>query len=354
MNILRFYVGKTILFTSIMTLFALAVIRTLFTLIDEMADFGKGDYQFFDGLLYSVMLAPKYIYEFFPMAVLIGTIAGLGFLAARSELTVMRAVGKTTGQIVASALLYGLFLIAFAVFLGEVVAPKATKTAEELRNRAIYGEQFIQGEQGMWFKDDRQMIHLKEVLGQNKLKDITIYQLDSQQRIRRITRAKSGSLMESGWQLSNGQHTYIEPETVRIEAFDEWQWTTEISREHLEVFRLEPENFNALSLYHYSKYLNDNGQDATGYDLAFWRKILQPFSTAVMIVLAASFIFGPMRSVSMGARVLVGVLMGLIYFFTVRAFGPVSLVFGLPAFLGALLPPLIFAILAWYLLKKAS
>lgn len=66
MNILRFYIGKTILATSIMTLAMLAIIRVLFTLIDESGDFGKGSYQFVDGLSYSLLLAPQYIYEFFP------------------------------------------------------------------------------------------------------------------------------------------------------------------------------------------------------------------------------------------------------------------------------------------------
>ncbi|WP_251357881.1 LPS export ABC transporter permease LptG [Kangiella sp. TOML190] len=354
MNILRFYVGKTILTTSLITLLALALIRILFALIDQMNDFGKGAYQFMDGLAYSLMLAPKYIYEFFPMAILIGCISGLGILASRSELTVMRAVGKTTGQIIGSALSYGLILIALAIFLGEFVAPKTTKAAEDLRNRAIHGDQFLKSNQGLWLKDGLQMIRLDEVLGQSKLKGVTIYQLDSDQQLRRITQAASATLVDDAWQLANGQHHLISDEQIQVENFDAWHWNTSIALEHLSALRQDPENFNLLSLNDYRNYLNANGQDTQAYDLAFWRKIIQPLSTAVMILLAASFIFGPMRSVSMGARVLVGVVTGLIYFFTVRAFGPVSLVFGLPAFLGALLPPLIFAGIAWYLLKKAG
>lgn len=354
MNILRFYIGKTILATSLMTLFALAVIRVLFTLIDEMNDFGKGSYQFIDGLTYSLMLAPKYIYEFFPMAVLIGSIAGLGILASRSELTVMRAVGKTTGQIVGAALSYGLVLIAIAIFLGEVVAPKTTVAAESLRNRAIHGEQFLKSDKGMWLKDGQQMIHLQEVLGESKLKGVTLYRLNELQQITQIIKAENATLIDNAWNLSNGGITNITAEKVSSQQFENWQWDTDISLEHLSVLRLEPENFNLLSLHEYRNYLDTNGQDTSIYDLAFWRKILQPLSTAVMIVLAASFIFGPMRSVSMGARVLVGVITGLVYFFTVRAFGPVSLVFGLPAFFGAFLPPLIFAAIAWYMLKRAG
>lgn len=354
MNILRFYIGKTILSTSLITLFALAVIRVLFTLIDELNDLGKGNYEFTDGLVYSLMLAPRYIYDFFPMAVLIGAIAGLGILASNSELTVMRAVGKTTGQIVGSALSYGLILIAVAIFIGEFVAPKSTQAAENLRNRAIHGDAFYKGNKGMWLKDANQMIHLDELISENRLKGVTIYLMDSQQALTRITEAASATLVDGAWQLANGKHSYISTEQITTESFDAWHWNTQISLEHLAVLKQKPENFNALSLYEYSSYLESNGQDSTNYDLAFWRKIFQPLSTAVMILLAASFIFGPMRSVSMGARVLVGVITGLVYFFTVRAFGPVSLVFGLPAILGALLPPMIFAVVAWFLLKKAS
>ncbi len=337
-----------------MTLFALAAIRILFTLIDEMNDLGKGNYDFTDGLVYSLMLAPQYIYDFFPMAVLIGSIAGLGLLASKSELTVMRAVGKTTGQIVGAALSYGLILIAVAIFIGEYVAPKSSQAAESLRNRAIHGDSFIKSGKGIWLKDANQMIHLEEIIGEQQLKGINIYTLNDEQAISQITEAKSANLVEGAWELFDGKESFVSNEQITSQVFDKKVWNTEISLEHISVLKLKPENFNAYSLYEYSNYLESNGQDSTSYDLAFWRKIFQPLSTAVMILLAASFIFGPMRSVSMGARVLVGVVTGLIYFFVVRAFGPVSLVFGLPSFFGALLPPLLFAGLAWYLLRKAG
>ncbi|NVK22931.1 MAG: LPS export ABC transporter permease LptG [Kangiellaceae bacterium] len=354
MNILRFYIGKTILASSIMTLVVLAVIRVLFSLIDESSDFGKGSYQFIDGISYALLLAPKYIYEFFPMAILIGSIAGLGILASRSELTVMRAAGKTTGQIVGAALSYGMILIAVAILLGEYVAPKTTQMAEDIRNRAIYGDRLLKSTQGLWVKDGQNMVHISEVIGASKLKDVSIYQFNEQQQLKQLTQAASAELTDSGWTLINGQQSVISSQQIVQSLFDAKQWPTSINLDHLSVLKLEPETLNIRSLYEYRNYLHNNGLDTQAYDLAFWRKIIQPISIAVMIVLAASFIFGPMRSVSMGARVLVGVLTGMMYFFAIRTFGPVSLVFGLPAFFGALLPPLLFAFAAWYMLKKAG
>lgn len=366
MNILRFYIGKTILATSLMTLLTLAVIRVLFALIDESGDFGEGTYTFIDGLSYSLLLSPQYIYEFFPMAVLIGTIAGLGLLASRSEITVMRAAGKTTWQIIGAALSYGFVLIIFSVFLGEYVAPKTTLMAENLRNRALYGEQFLDSNQGMWLKDGANMVHVGEVIGTSKLKGVTVYQFNRENEMTSVTNADSAELNQESWSLLNGVTTQLgsdaESSSSVGQAFDKVErsmfsrqhWDTSISLDSLSALQVDPENMNIVNLYQYRDYLASNGLETKSYDLVFWQKVLQPASTAVMIILAASFIFGPMRSVSMGARVLVGVLTGMVYFFAVRSFGPVSLVAGVPAFLGALMPPLIFAVAAWYLLKRAG
>lgn len=373
MNILRFYIGKTILATSLMTLFTLAIIRVLFALIDESGDFDKGTYAFIDGLSYSLLLSPQYIYEFFPMAILIGSIAGLGVLASRSELTVMRAAGKTTWQIIGAALSYGLILIAFSVFLGEYVAPKTTLMAENLRNRALYGEQFVDSNQGLWLKDGANMVHVGEVMGSSRLSDVTVYEFNRENELTTMIHAQSAELVRGAWQLNQGIVTQLGSDGAEVEAnesitdgsiqrfnrverlpFTQQAWDTDISLDNLSALSIEPENMNILNLYQYRSYLENNGLETKNYDLAFWQKIFQPISTAVMIILAASFIFGPMRSVSMGARVLVGVLTGMVYFFAVRSFGPVSLVAGVPAFLGALMPPLIFAVAAWYLLRRAG
>ncbi|GAA4364161.1 LPS export ABC transporter permease LptG [Kangiella marina] len=369
MNILKFYIGKTILATSLMTLLTLAVIRVLFALIDESGDFDKGTYAFIDGLSYSLLLSPQYIYEFFPMAILIGSIAGLGILASRSELTVMRAAGKTTWQIIGAALSYGLILITFSVFLGEYVAPKTTLMAENLRNRALYGEQFVDSNQGLWLKDGANMVHVGEVIGASRLSDVTVYEFNRDNELTKMIHAKSAELIGNSWSLRQGIVTQLgaTPSETNIgnnsdQRFDkverlpftEKEWQTGISLDNLSALSVDPENMNIVNLYQYRSYLASNGLDTKNYDLAFWQKVIQPISTAVMIILAASFIFGPMRSVSMGARVLVGVLTGMVYFFAVRSFGPVSLVAGVPAFLGALMPPLIFAVAAWYLLRRAG
>ena len=105
-------------------------------------------------------------------------------------------------------------------------------------------------------------------------------------------------------------------------------------------------------LLNYIEYLDKNQQNSNRYELAFWRKIFQPFNVAVMLLLALSFIFGPLRSVTMGARVILGILTGFSFFLFDRIFGSMSLVYEVPATLGAFAPTFVFCLIALRLLTK--
>jgi lipopolysaccharide export system permease protein len=69
-----------------------------------------------------------------------------------------------------------------------------------------------------------------------------------------------------------------------------------------------------------------------------------------MIFLAVPFIFGPLRSVSMGFRIVTGVIVGAGFFILNQFFGPISQVYQIPAILAAVLPTITFAIMGTFLL----
>jgi len=69
---------------------------------------------------------------------------------------------------------------------------------------------------------------------------------------------------------------------------------------------------------------------------------------------ALSFIFGPLRSVSMGARIMMGVFTGILFFISNEVLGSLSLVYQLPPILGAMLPSLFFISAAWYFIRKKT
>ena len=98
----------------------------------------------------------------------------------------------------------------------------------------------------------------------------------------------------------------------------------------LAVVTVKPEELSLEGLYEYVSYLKASEQDPSRYELAFWRKVTQPLSIGVMMLMALSFIFGPLRSVTMSARILSGVIAGFTFYISSEFFGPLSLVYNIP------------------------
>ena len=74
---------------------------------------------------------------------------------------------------------------------------------------------------------------------------------------------------------------------------------------------------------------------------------MQPVSIAVMLLVALSFIFGPLRTVTMVLSSC-GVITGITFHLTNEIFGPVVMVYQIPAVVGAVLPSLLFIGFATY------
>ena len=99
MKLLDRYVGQTVLISVSMVLFLLISLDASFAFLAELDDL-KGSYQAQEALIFILLTLPRRIYDFMPVATLIGCLIGLGSLANTSELTVIRAAGVSIARIV--------------------------------------------------------------------------------------------------------------------------------------------------------------------------------------------------------------------------------------------------------------
>jgi lipopolysaccharide export system permease protein len=114
----------------------------------------------------------------------------------------------------------------------------------------------------------------------------------------------------------------------------------------------DPEALSLRSLRYYIRYLKGQNLVSSDYSLAFWQKLLQPLATASLVIIAISFIFGPLREVTMGQRIFTGVVFGVAFRLTQDLLGPSSVVFGFPPLIAVLLPISFCFILGVYLLNR--
>ena len=238
--------------------------------------------------------------------------------------------------------------------IGEWLAPTGEAKAREIRAQAISGGSLISARNGVWAKDGDYFVNIGEVLEKGLLKKVQIYGFNEELKIDSWLSASSASYQNDKWLLTDVEESTLFDNVIFSKSYDEKVWNSSLTPKKLGVVTVTPESLSLRGLIDYLDYLEVNEQDPSRYQLAFWRKIMQPLTVAVMLLVALSFIFGPLRSVSMGARIMMGVFTGILFFISNEVLGSLSLVYQLPPIIGAVLPSFVFVSIAWYIISKKS
>ncbi len=356
-GVLDRYIGKTIFNTIMMTLFMLVSLSGIIKFVDQLKKAGQGAYTATGAGMYTLLSVPKDIQIFFPMAALLGALLGLGMLAQRSELVVMQASGYTRMQVAASVMKTAIPLVLLTMAIGEWVAPQGEQMARNYRAQAMYGGSLLSTQQGLWAKDGHDFVYIEHVRDDSELDGISIYSFTKDRRLEKVRYAATAKYdsKEKLWHLAQVDESDLKnPKWIDGSQMVSGTWKTNLTPDKLGVVALDPDALSISGLHNYVKYLKASGQDPGRYQLNMWSKIFQPISVAVMMLMALSFIFGPLRSVAMGVRVVTGISFGFVFYVLDQIFGPLSLVYNIPPILGALLPSATFLLISLWLLVKKS
>jgi len=353
MRILDRYVGLTIASSTLSVMFVLVALFTFFTFAGELGRTGKGTYDSFQAMLFSITVAPSMLYQLFPASALIGTMMGLGILASSSELTAMRAAGYSLISILRPVFYFGLLLMVSVFLIGEYLAPVSQEYAEKKRSIAMSGKNALQTDNGLWIRDGLKFVRIDNIDQGGQWSNVSVFELSPQQKVNTIIYAdKASHIVDDKWILENFEQRILDEQGIRFEDKNRSVWATALSPEILGVVSVKPEMMSAADALDYVEYLTENGVDARKYSQTFWSKVITPFSTAVMVLLAIPFIFGPMRAQSAGHRILIGTLTGIGFYLFAQVFSYVGLVFEINPLLAAASPTLIFLMLALLLMRR--
>jgi len=354
MGIIDRYIGRTIFAATFLSLFVLIGLSSIIKFVEQMKSVGTGTYTVLSAAYFVLLKMPVEIALFFPMAALIGALIGLGTLASSSELVVMQAAGMSKFRIASSVLKTAIPMVIAVMLLGEFVAPNTDKEAYFMRDQAKNGTERVENKYGIWAKDADSFISIGRMNNKAELYNVQLYFFTNSLTLDYAMVANKATYQEGSWLLEDVSKTTFSEDRTEVESFPEFVWKTELTPRKFEVIISEPDKMSMRDIYGYITYLESNDQDASRYWLTFWRKAVLPFTVVVMMLLSVSFIFGGLRSVPMGTRLIFGIASGFTFHVSGELFGPASLVFGLPPILGALLPSILVLAIAMYLLKKQT
>ncbi|MCG6939657.1 MAG: LPS export ABC transporter permease LptG [Thiohalocapsa sp.] len=353
MNRLDRYLARAVVEGSLLTLAVLLPLLGFFLLADEVNHVGTEHYSFMDALWFVTLSLPRYAYQIFPIATLIGALVGLGQLASGSELVAMRAAGVSIGRIVLGAMLGGVLLAAGATVVGEGIAPPAEQRALALRQMAQSGDAVAMTTAGLWARDGDTFVNIRELEPGAVLRDIHIYRVKGTTLLS-ATHAQSAVYEDGGWVLQNIERSLISDSGVRVQRMDKAGWSSLLRPSLLKVIVVEPQALSVWGLYRYIRYMQASGQDAGRYEVAFWGKLVQPLLILAMIFVAIPVLLGSARTTGTGVKVFAGIVIGIAFYLVSRSFAFLSLLFGMSPPLAALAPPLLFVGGALLVLRRVG
>ena len=357
MDTLRTYLAREIYGATLLVFGAFLGLFAFFDLINELKDIGKSEYQLQHALAFVALSVPSHVYELFPVAVLIGTLYALSHLAANSEYTVMRGSGLAPWRATSTLFRIGIVFAVATLVFGELITPVSERAAKQLKlsmTSAIVAREF---HTGLWVKDDRRFVNVREVQPDANLTDVRVFEFDDQYRLKSISFAKGGQYIgKNVWRLRNVVHTSFSPEGSSAQRTEEMDWSSVLTPDILAVLFVVPERMSAWNLYQYSRHLSDNRQKTGRYDIAMWKKLVYPFASLVMMALALPFAYIQVRAGGVGLKVFLGIMLGIVFHMLNSLFSHIGQLQSWQPLLSAALPSVFFlgaaALMMWWVERR--
>ncbi len=367
MSTARKYIAREVYRATIVVMLALIGLFSFFTLVDQLD--AVSDRFPLSGLLYIELLAlPTRTYDLLPIGLLIGAVLALAGLAQRNELVILRVSGVSASRLLGMLWIACIPVILLALVLSEFLTPAAEirySEANLVMRGKVEGGRLVSG---YWFKEPTadggsRILNIAKLLGTGEVADLSIYELNSQGDLQRLSRAKRGV-------FENDRLTLMDVTDNRVRA-DAMSALSEAVRSDTPVMSIvteksrvidttltparlvariaTPEKMSLLTLIDYIGYLQSNQLDATRQIVAVWRKAAYPFTLLVMLTIAAPIAYMQTRRGGMGAKVFAGILAGTVFFMLGQLTLNVGMLYRWEPVVTALLPNILafaFAMLA--------
>ncbi|MEM8594266.1 MAG: LPS export ABC transporter permease LptG [Pseudomonadota bacterium] len=352
------YVFKQIMWCIVLVLLVVLSLDALSRVIEQTNDM-QADYTFVQLLLYIALTLPGRLVEYIPYASLIGCLAGMGMLTNNSELVVMRAAGISIWRLVLMALFPVALIMLASMVVAEFVAPKLDQYAEQQRLEQRYSKKRLFAKQEFWNREQREFIRINRLTYDGNVSELSRYVFNDDWRLIKSQYAESAVYEEGGWILKGAVETNFEinPETSKVVRLHSTEDANSVWRTTLDSFQLryliaDPDELNVFKLKTFIGYLKSQNLNTEHYQLAFWEKLFYPLTAIGLILIAIPGVFGSTRQVSIGYRVFVGVLIGVLFRMLQNLLTPAALVYDLSPVLISFLPIALCVIIGFHRLNR--
>lgn len=326
--------------------------------LGELDDIGQGAYTLGHMVLAVLFSVPRRLYDLYPSAAVLGSILGLGALAAGSELTALRAAGVSRLRICMGAALTLAVLTAAMVVTGETLGPMGEARAASV-SAAKSGEAIVSRFSGLWARDGDVFVNVRTGAsrgfgreGMVELADVRLYTFEDDGRLSSFARARSAELRVDGSLLRDVHRTRFGEREATVERVAVEDWDTALNADALASSMVRPRYLSTAQLHDTIQYMRANSLDSRHFESFFWAHWFYPINVIALCLAAMPFAFGQLRSGGFGKRLFLGIVFGLGFMLAQMMLNGLAQVYGVPMWLTNMLPPLALSGIAWWQYRR--
>jgi lipopolysaccharide export system permease protein len=358
------YAARVVVATVLLTWMVLVGLDAVLAGVDEIGDMGEGNYGFGGVLTYIAYTLPRRAYTMFPTAAVIGSLMGLGQLAASSELTALRALGLSRRRLSFSVAVPLVLLTGLMMFSGETVGPMAQRSADAMKAAARSKDMIVAQYFGLWAREGNTFLNARSGRERTEgddawleLDDVRLFEFDDEGRLESIAHAGTAEHRPSGWRLRDVERAWFEPRAVTRTRAAEEQWESQLDAAALAASAgraWRPRYMSAAQLREGIDYRERNHLDASEYEEHYWGRWFYPVSVLALCLAAIPFAFGSLRSGGLGRRLFVGIVFALLFWLLQTQVVKLAAVYRFDYRLAYALPPAIMLAVSWLLFRRRS
>ncbi len=352
--ILHYYFARKFLWTFLGITGVFVVLLALIDLVDEIGDFP--DLPLWDVLEIVLLNMPHANYEIMPLIVILAAVALFVRLARSSELVVVRAAGRSALRgLVAPVTVAALIGIVSITMLNPIVAASSKRYKTLVSGHRDGGSSVLAiASEGLWLRQGSQLGQTVIHAGRASSDITTLYNATfiafspDGEPLRRIT-ARTAELEVGQWHLRDAKLWDLSLGTnpeASARQLDSFTVPSALTQDRIIDSFGKPEYIPIWDLPEFISQLEQAGFSARRYSVWFQMELAKPLFLMALVLVAAAFTMGHVRTTKTGVSVLGAIMLGFSLYY-LRNFAQVLGENGqIPILLAAWAPPVASFLLA--------
>jgi len=358
MKLFSRYVLKLFIKSFLLIQTFMAVLTVLINSIQHVKLIGEFNTTMWHVLYYDLLLAPSMLYLYMPISVILTVLSVMIILMRNNELLAFVTHGGRIRDIAYPLGIFGVVLAMFLILMANYINPmtmvlRETFSTENMQRNTLKVKKLID----VWLKDSQDnLVHIDYIDPENrKLVKITEYKLDKNFEISSLRTIDSASFISGkDWMLKNVMEFVVEPTPRITERYDEKKILSKFYTDIIKLPVLKPIFQTSKDLERVVRIMKAQNLNTTNYELLLIKNYAHSVSVIVMIMLVFPIAVNFSRHTSYIVAASKALGAGMVYWVTTSSLYSMGKTGVFSPIVANFLPHLIFAVIAFILIKRSE